>query len=201
METVNQNDFSGPVTIFHEQRLPEGATPAGYATLIDAFRLHVPLPRTLSAIGPRHRLYQQDGWAIYTPRHAPAADLDGHLTFALKHEGLDLAVLKALFRATGPAPIEEIVHSTPTGSYARRIWFLYEWLIGAELDLPAADKGAYALIVDPDQQWAGAARTSPRHRVKNNLPGTQSFCPMITWTETLRTFTARNLAERARAAV
>jgi hypothetical protein len=67
METVNQYDFSGPVTIFHEQRLPEAATPAGYATLIDAFRLHVPLPRTLSAIGPRHKQYQQDGWHIYSP--------------------------------------------------------------------------------------------------------------------------------------
>jgi hypothetical protein len=181
--------------------LPETAVPVGYAALIEALHLRVPVPRVLSAIGPRHRLYRQDGWAIYTPRHAPTADLDGHLTFALKHEGLDLAVLKALFRATGPAPIEDIVHATPTGIYARRIWFLYEWLIGAELDLPAADKGVYALVVDPDQQWAGAAKTSPRHRVKNNLPGTPSFCPMITWTETLRTLTARNLPERARDAV
>ena len=31
--------FSGPVTIFHERRLPEQGTPAGYAALIDAWRL------------------------------------------------------------------------------------------------------------------------------------------------------------------
>ena len=102
-EAINY-DFSGPVTIFHDRRLPEQATPVGYAALIDALRLRVPVPRTLSAIGPRHKQYQQDGWHIYTPRHAPEADLDGHLTFALKYEGLDLGVLKALFRATGPAP-------------------------------------------------------------------------------------------------
>jgi hypothetical protein len=201
METVTQYDFSGPVTIFHEHRLPEEATPAGYATLIEALRLRVPLPRTLSAIGPRHKQYQQDGWHIYTPRHAPTADLDGHLTFALKYEGLDLGVLKALFHATGPAPIEAIVRATPTGTYARRAWFLYEWLLGSKLDLPDADKGAYASVVDPEQQWAVPGTTSPRHRVKNNLPGTPAFCPMIAWTDTLRAFTERGLHARARTVV
>jgi hypothetical protein len=201
METVTQYEFSGPVTIFHEQRLPEAATPAGYATLIEALRLRVPLPRTLSAIGPRHKQYQQDGWHIYTPRHAPTADLDGHLTFALKYEGLDLGVLKALFRATGPAPIEAIVRATPTGTYARRAWFLYEWLLGSKLDLPDADKGPYASVVAPDQQWASPGKTSQRHRVKNNLPGTPAFCPMIAWTPTLRALTVRDLQTRARAVV
>lgn len=196
-----KNDFSGLVTVFQDRWLPEPATPAGYAALIDAFRLRVPTPRTLSAIGQRHKLYQQDGWHIYTPRHAPPETLEGHLGFALKYEGLDLLVLKSLFRAAGPGPIETIVRATPTGSYARRIWFLYEWLLGRELDLPPAEKGAYALVVDPEQQWAAAGMTSSRHRVKNNLPGTPSFCPMIFRTEALRAFTARNLAERARAAV
>jgi hypothetical protein len=83
-------------------------------------------------------------WNIYTPRHAPPETLEGHLSFALKYEGLDLLVLKSLFRATGPGPVEAIVRETPTGSYARRIWFLYEWLLGTELDLPPAAKGAYA---------------------------------------------------------
>jgi hypothetical protein len=196
-----QHSFSGPVTVIHNRRLPEQAIPAGYAALIDALHLQVPLPRSLCAIGPRHRQYQQDGWRIYTPRHRPTADLEGHLTFALKYEGIDLAVLKALFQAVGSAQVEAIVRATPTGSYARRTWFLYEWLLGARLDLPDADRGAYATVVDSDLQWAGPGTTSSRHRVKNNLPGTPLFCPMITWTDRLRTLTASNLQERARAAV
>ncbi|MGO7803347.1 Fic family protein [Rhizobium ruizarguesonis] len=196
-----QYRFSGPVTGFHDLRLPEQATPAGYAALIDAFRLQVPLPRQLSAIGPRHRSYSQDGWSITTPRHAPAADLEGHLTFALKYEGLDLAVLKALFQAVGPAPIEGIVRAQPTGRYARRLWFLYEWLLGTALDLPDAGNGVYVPVVDPELQWATEGTTSTRHRVRNNLPGTPLFCPMIFRTEALRAFAERNLAERARMAV
>jgi hypothetical protein len=196
-----ENRFSGPVTVFHERRLPVRGTPAGYAALIDAYDLRVPLPRRLSIIGEHHRLMEEDGWRVYTPRHAPHVTLDGHLTFALKYEGLDLGVLKRLFLTTSPDPIAGIVRATPTGSYARRIWFLYEWLTGKRLDLPDADKGAYAEVVDSALQYAGASQTSSRHRVKNNLPGTPDFCPLVFRTQTLERFIALNLQARATEAV
>lgn len=177
------------------------ATPAGYAALIGAYDLRVPLPRTLSATGERHRLMEESGWRIYSPRYAPDASLEGHLTFALKYEGLDLAVLKRLFAATGPASIDEIVKAKPTGAYARRVWFLYEWLTGTRLGLPNADRGAYAPIVDPNLQYAGRAETSSRHRVKNNLPGTPDFCPLVFRTEALDRYIAMDLHARAQDAV
>lgn len=121
MPSAPKNRFSGPVTVFQERRLPETATPAGYSALIDAYRLEVPLPRTLSATGRHHRILERDCWRILAPRHAPATTLEGHLTFALKYEGVDLAILKRLFLSTGPGPIEEIVRSRPTGTYARRV--------------------------------------------------------------------------------
>jgi hypothetical protein len=194
--------FSGPVTVFHERRLPERGTPAGYAALIDAYNLPVPIPRTLSAIGTRHKVIESEGWHLYTPRHAPPATLDGHLTFALKSEGLDLAALKRLFLAVSPADIEDLVRATPTGSYARRIWFLYEWLTGRQLDLPSAERGvAYVAALDPEQQWAIDGENSPRHRVRNNFPGTPDFCPLVFRTQALDGFVAMNMAERARAVV
>ena len=55
------HQFSGPVTVFHERRLPEQATPAGYAALIHAYRLKVPIPLTLSATGSRHKVLERDG--------------------------------------------------------------------------------------------------------------------------------------------
>src|ERR1041385_7640758 len=94
-----EHRFSGPVTVFHERALPERATPAGYAALMDAYSVKAPVPRTLSATGEHHRIKNEAGWRILTPRHTPAPDLEGHLTFSLKYEGLDLAVLKRLFAA------------------------------------------------------------------------------------------------------
>jgi hypothetical protein len=196
------NRFSGPVTAFHEKRLPESATPAGYAALIGAYGLKAPLPRVLTAIGARHRIREDGGWRILTPRHAPASDLGGHLTFALKQEGLDLAVLKRLFEAVGPKEIAAIVRAKPTGAYSRRIWFLYEWLADHQLDLPDARTGSYVPIVDPARQYAieGGALVR-RQRVRNNLPGTPQFCPLIFRTDTLDEFVEQSLSERARAVV
>lgn len=202
MPPAVQKRFSGPVNVFQEARLPETATPSGYAALVDAYELAVPLPRKLFATGERHRITEEGSWRILTPRHAPEASLEGHLTFALKNEGLDLAILKRLFLALGPAPIEDIVRGSPTGAYARRIWFLYEWLTGEHLDLPNAAAGHYVEVVDTTLQWgAGRAETTPRYRLKNNLPGTPSFCPLVNRTEALEGFVQLDLAERARAAV
>jgi hypothetical protein len=71
MAAPPQHRFSGPVIVYRERRLPERATPAGYSALIDAYGLAVPLPRTLSAIGERHRVFEEGGRRIMTPRHAP----------------------------------------------------------------------------------------------------------------------------------
>lgn len=198
MSSSAEHHFSGPVTVFQERRLPEQATPAGYSALIDAFELQVPLPRTLSAISDHHRIREEGGWRIMTPRHAPHPTLEGHLTFALKYEGLDLAVLKRLFLATGPAAIEAIVHGKSTGGYARRTWFLYEWLTGSRLALPDSTTGRYATVVDPEQQYATPGENAPRYRIKNNLPGTPAFCPLVYRTPVLERFVGLNLPGRAR---
>ncbi len=201
MARSSKIEFSGPVSFFHELVLPEPATPAGYAALMEAYHLKVPIPRTLSATGQHHRIRNEGGWRILTPRHKPPATLEGHLTFALKYEGLDLAVLKRLFAAVGPREIEALVRRKPTGVYARRIWFLYEWLLGKRLRQANAEKGAYAGAVDTEQQWAIKGETSTRHRIWNNLPGTPAFCPLVFRTEALEQFAATDLASKAQAAV
>jgi hypothetical protein len=201
MNQTHEHRFSGPVTVFHGRRLPEAATPAGYSALVHSLDLAVPLPRTMVATGSHHRITETGGWRILTPRHAPQPSLEGHLTFALKYEGLDLAILKRLFLAAGPAPIETLIRSKPTGSYPRRIWFLYEWLTGLILDLKDASRGSYVPVVNPDQQYAAKGINVSRYRVRNNLPGTPDFCPMVFRTETLEGFAAMDLATRAQAAI
>lgn len=56
--------------------------------------IEVPAPRRLFATLEQHRMVSTDEWELLTVRHAPDATFEGHLTFALKYEGLDLAVLK-----------------------------------------------------------------------------------------------------------
>jgi len=201
MDFSPEHRFSGPVAIFHDRRLPEAATPVGYAALIDAFALEVPLPTRLSAIGPKHRVYESDGWRVFSPRHAPDPTIEAHLVFSLKYEGLDLAVLRRIFMATGPAPIVSMIQEKSTGSYARRLWFLYEWLLDVRLPIDDATRGSYFLVVDPEQQFATGGVLSSRHRVRNNLPGTRDFCPLVFRTDHLEALMTRDLKTEAIKAV
>lgn len=192
-----ERTFSGPVTTLFDEWLPEEATPAGYVALIDAYGLEVTIPWTRSATSSRNREYEHDGWRILTQRHAPEATLFGHLTFALKYEGVDLLVIKRLFQKTGARPIEEMLKDAPSSAYSRRIAFLYEWLMDEKLDVPDSKEGRYVDVIDTDLQFAGAGTSSRRFRLKDNMPGTGSFCPLVRKTDALKDMASSRLDQRA----
>ena len=196
MAKYNQNSRNTPV--FHVfPGLEAGVSHAGYAALIAEHALAVPLPDRLCAIGARHRKHEQGRWRLFTPRHKPDDTMQGHLVFALKYEGIDLAVLKALFEDIAPEAIAEMVRSEPTGAYSRRIWFLYEWLTDTVLELDDAVQGNFVPLVNEKLQYVAMPRNSRRHRVRNNLPGTRAFCPLIRRTEKLDRLIAMNLSQAA----
>jgi hypothetical protein len=181
--------------------VPPASSPVGYAALIGHYDLHVPLPDEIWAIGEKHTHRQEGRWNIVTPRYRPEDTVSAHLDFALRHEGVDLAVLNALFGSMPPAVIEEWVRSRPTGQHARRIWFLYEWLTSRKLDLPDADRAPYVGILDDKRQFAVPGETVTRYRVRNNLPGTPEFCPLIRRSQKLVALLDQDLAAEARAVV
>lgn len=181
--------------------IPGGAQPAGYAAIIAAFDLRVPAPDELLAIGDTHTLRQKERWRILTPRYRPGDTIRDHLDFAIRHEGIDLAVLNALFRVLPTNEIIAWIKSEPTGRHARRIWFLYEWLTGTRLNLPNAPKAPYVGILDEKRQYAAKGETVTRYRIRNNLPGTSDFCPLVRRSERLAASLAPDLAQEARSVV
>ena len=196
MAKYNYN--SSLLTTFHAfPALEKEAALAGYAALIAGHALAVPVPDYLCAIGTKHKKYDIGRWRIFTPRHKPEDSLYGHLTFALKYEGIDLAVLITLFDQVESETIAQIVRSEPTGAYSRRIWFLYEWLCNKELDIEDATRGNFVALINDTLQYPGPSRDSRRHRVRNNLPGVQEFCPLIRRTEKLDRFIDMNLSQVA----
>ena len=171
----------------------------GYAWLIERFGLKVPLPPRLTAIAERHHPKSSGQWQMLTPRHAPVSTLPGQLEFALKWEGVDLSVLSSLFQVVPDAEVSAAVRTKPTGAYARRLWFLFEWLTGRSLDLADQGKVKAVLAVDPRQQYASAnGPISRRHKVRDNLPGTSAFCPLVRRTLELEQYQNLRLREKAR---
>jgi hypothetical protein len=185
---------------FRGRPLPEPAIPTGYAAVIDHFDLAVPLPPHLTAIAERHHPTSTPSWQLLTPRHQPAETLEAQLFFALKWEGINLCVLASLFREVAADQIAAIVRATPAGVFARRLWYLYEWLTGSILDVPSpGGRLRFVPLVDPELQVALTKGTpATRHRVIDNLPGTKAFCPTVRRTPEIQAAIARGLDVRAR---
>lgn len=193
---MNNKHYSLEISVFHGRQAPETGTLVGYGAIIEAHHLPVPLPKTLSLISTKKRRYTTTQWQVFTPRHEPENNLYKQLVFALKYEGVDLLVLKKLFVAIDKAQITEIIASETLGQYSRKLWFLYEWLLEEQLDIPDLSTGNYVPLLDGKLQYAITGTKSSRHRITNNLPGTNEFCPLVFRTDKLESYINANLSEQ-----
>jgi len=193
---MQNNSFSHKITVFHDRTAPEPGTLVGYGALILTYELKVPIPDKAALISTKHKKYTTDTWEVFTPRHAPEDSLAGHLTFALKYEGINLGVLKGVFSAVSHNEIRNFITAEPTSYYGRKIWFLYEWLMDVELKLPDLKTGNYIDVLDEKLQYTGPSENVPRQRVRNNLPGVKNFCPLIRKTKQLEAFIASKLNDK-----
>ena len=89
------------------------------------------------------------------------------------------------------------IASKPTGKYARRIWFFYEFLVEQKLPLPDLTRGNYINVLDPDRYYTAVpGQRVQRQRVINNLPGGKFFCPIVRRTDKLADMEKMNLRKR-----
>ena len=145
--------------------------------------LVMPLP-VLSRIGGRRSTQVVDGISTETfvESMRPSASLRGHLTFHLKHEVPHLELLARLFAVVDPQALADWIQDEPSGQYAKRAGFLFEWLTGREIDMRAEPAGGYVDVIDAQKLVAASperAVPNRRWRVRDNLPGTPAFCPMV----------------------
>jgi hypothetical protein len=73
-----------------------------------------------SYIRGSHR--SEDGWRIFDKRYWPGHGVTDHLSFALRHEWLDLLVLKRIFDDIPAGIMAAFVRKAPTGAATRRAW-------------------------------------------------------------------------------
>lgn len=104
----------------------------------------------------------------------------GHLEFALRHEGVNLEVIDAVFEHFPPAGLVDRLAATPTGAHIRCACFLWEWLTGQSLPVNAMTMGGYVDLFPGDIYVVGdAPANNPKFRVRDNALGTRDFCPTV----------------------
>lgn len=175
--------------------VPTNARPAGYLWLGTEFsirRLPAAVEIYISRVHTRSEV-TIDGFTrrLLPTSQWPGGDAYSQLKFALRNEGLDLFLLRALMPLLDAGELAARIRAEPTSAYARRIWYLYESFTGLELDLPAAASGNYAHLADPSLYYTGPIRRSARHRVALNLLGDLEFCFNIRRTPELESANAK----------
>jgi Fic/DOC family len=195
-------DLDAP-TIFQEKSVPYRSKLAGWAALVQALTISAPVRRP-SCVSEQHirGSHREEGiWTIFDKRYWPGDTFADHLLFALRHEDIDLLILKRIFEAVAQSEIEAIIHAAPTGIPARRVWYFYEILTSRTLDIEDVPSAAAIDLLDPEAYFTGKPRLSKRHRVRDNLLGSGRFCPVIRRTKTLTELLALDLSNRARETV
>ena len=180
----------------------------GYSHLIESFSLPVleqPLQCFLGTGTGISREITPQGMEIHYPvRYRTDGSWQAHLLFAIRHEGVNLEVLKALFRRVDEKEMSALVLASPHSIYARRLWFLYEFLTGHELPIPPLKSGNYACVLPPDEYFCltkDHSWNAKRQRLVCNLPGDAVFCPVIRITPRIQDYLRKDLASRVKEAI
>jgi len=195
--------FSNNAPVFHAKIKPEQGMVVGYAAIIHALKLPVPMPVIISLVCNQNKKYHTEEWKVFPKSYLPEDNknlseteaLYNHLVFALKYEGVNLLFFSFLSKYYNAEVLTELVNIKPTGQYSRKIWFLIEWISGKALKgKNNLSKKSYVLLLDAKLQYTVEGFKSPRHLIINNLPGTINFCPLVSKTPKLEEYISSNLA-------
>lgn len=156
----------------------------GFQRLVERHQLRLVQPLfTRSRIGTRLQREEVSGREVktWTPSYQPEDSLRGHFEFGLKYERLNLEFFSRLFATIDPEEVADWVRQEPSGIYARRTAFYFEWITGRELPVPDCKSTVGYVDALPADLYLTAARSerNRRWRVNNNMPGTPAFCPVV----------------------
>jgi Fic family protein len=183
---------------FQHSILPHGAELIGFSWLLNHFKLNVPL-RELSCISTKRLSSQKINngeWTLFDTKLKINNNAFSHLEFALKHEVLDLLVLKYILKNFSAEEITQNIEENPKRILSKKIWFYYEFLLNTPLAIDDLPVGKYDNLLDEQKYITSNIPTkSKRHKINNNLIGTSKICPIILRTKALEHYIDLNLKE------
>jgi Fic family protein len=182
---------------YHGEILPKSTQAVGYTWLLEHLQLDLPL-RELSCIS-NIRLdtqKEQNGkWTIFDAQVKVEDTISGHLEFSLKHENIDLLLLKSILNTSPMEEILEHININPKAILKKKIWFFYEFLLQKDLPIDDLPAGKYDDLINSENYFVKNIPIKfKRHKINYNLLGTYKFCPIIRKTEKLKDYIGKNLS-------
>ena len=155
----------------------------GYEQLLSRIEVRMPALARPARVKPVTRVEAMPD-LLAVPKHvAPAEDASilEHALFALKHEGVNLAILHEAVKLVPAADLTFALTEQPKAANLRRLAFIWEKANGAQLPLPWPNTGGnYVDMFDPQEHYTGQVwEKSARLRVNFNGLGPYSYCPVV----------------------
>ncbi|MFN0080038.1 MAG: Fic family protein [Prosthecobacter sp.] len=163
--------------------------PIGYQWVCRHFQVN-PMPYHVeSYVGKTGRKSREEGGRlieIYPQGQHRTETIFDHLEFALKREGLHLALLRAVLPRLSLDEVAAYVASKPSGIYARRIAYLFEAFSAQRLPFEDMKMGNYVDLMDRELYFTRPGTRQPRWRIVDNLLHTLDFSPLLRRTRTIQ---------------
>ncbi|HSH49103.1 MAG TPA: Fic family protein, partial [Halomonas sp.] len=139
-----------------------------------------------------------EGELAVPAERAPDGSLLSHLLFALKHEGVDLAILAAALPYLPLDDLLQAIRASPNGVYLRRLGYLFEAFVGA-LPIEPDVRGRVAPLFDPECYVTGPAVRCRRWRIDFNGLGSLRYCAVVRRTSEIEALLEADILAQARA--
>lgn len=171
----------------------------GYAHLCEALSLKVIAPRRVAMVKPVTRITVIGDCLAVPPSVAPAQDsLFEHVLFALKHEGINLAILAQVFECLGAEPLLAELSKSPNGVFIRKACFLWEGVTAQQLDWQTPVRGKVVPLFDPQRYVTGPSIRNSRWRIDFNGLGSLYYCATVERTPEIEQLLALDVLGRAK---
>ncbi len=175
----------------------------GLMAVIEELNLRVPLPavRSKASAGARKTLIENGIIFEQYPKTYGVTGLYENLKFAMRYEPIDLGIMRAAFEKIEAKQLEVWINSEKTSIYARKIWYLYEFLTGKILDISDVPPTGYVDLLNTKLHFTGKTKQIQRQRINDNLLGNRYYCPMIRRTETLEKLISQDFSREAKSII
>lgn len=170
----------------------------GYAYLYEQLELGVCQPACPARVRSVTRIVALKGELAVPVERAPEDDVLSHLLFALKHEGVDLAIITQALPHIPEKALVEALDAAPNGIYLRRLAYLYEAFV-ARLPVEPRIRGRAVPLFDPQRYVTGPAIRDSRWRVDFNGLGTLNYCAVVRRTPEINALLEADVLAEARA--
>lgn len=173
----------------------------GYGWLAERDEVKAPVPDRYAEVRSVTRIEVIGHCTAVPVSVAPAGDgLLGHVLFALKHEGINLAIMAQVLPLISETELRTAYDAIPTSQYLRKACYLWEHFTGREIERqPRTLRSNYVPLFDPNDYLTSTGTRDTRWRILFNGLGALDYCVTVHKTPELMALQDKNLLQQVSA--